>query len=220
MASDAILCVDEVSLKTGIAVLCDRDPDLARLVERHGHPPLWSRPPGFATLVHIILEQQVSMASAQATFERLRGAIALTPEAFLTLEDESLRGMGFSRQKTAYVRNLAEAIRSDRLDLDGLVTQPDDRVRETLCQLKGIGPWTAEIYLMMALDRADAWPLGDLAVQLSVQRIKGLEQRPDREMLMAIAEPWRPWRSVAARLLWQAYLAKETSSKLGVSASR
>ena len=167
---------------------------------------MWSRKPGFATLVQIILEQQVSLASARAVFARLNEALpALTPETFLALGEE-LQPLGFSRQKTLYCRALAESVLTGVLDLKVLVRLDDEAVREELTQVKGIGRWTAEIYLMMALNRPDVWPIGDLAIVKAVQHIKGMTVAPSTEELERIGECWRPWRAVAARLLWQHYL--------------
>ncbi len=195
------------TLTVGVAELVARDPDLAALRARVGTPPLWARPHGFGTLVHIILEQQVSLASARAAYDRLRAAVdPLSPDRFLALDDALLKAIGFSRQKIGYARALAQAILCGELDLDALPYLADDTVREQLLARKGIGPWSAEIYLLMALGRADAWPAGDLALAIAAQEVKGLATRPDPATLTAVAEPWRPWRAVAARLLWQHYL--------------
>lgn len=201
--------LDETTLAHGVQELTARDSDLAAIHARLGVPPLWAREPGFPTLVHIILEQQVSLASARAAFEKLRAEVnPLTPVGVLALDDETLRRIGFSRQKTNYVRCLANAIVTGGLDVDALATMPDPQVRSELVALKGIGPWSAEIYLLMALRRADAWPAGDLALQVAAQTIKGLPARPDPAALNEIAKSWRPWRAVAARLLWHHYLSK------------
>jgi DNA-3-methyladenine glycosylase II len=199
--------LDESMLAQGVQELIGVDPDLATIYDRLGMPPLWAREPGFPTLVHIILEQQVSLASARAAFDKLCAEVnPLTPAGLLTLDDETLRRMGFSRQKSNYVRHLAHAIVSGAFDVDGLATQPDDHVRGQLVTLKGIGPWSAEVYLLMALCRADAWPAGDLGLQVAAQHIKQLPARPDTGRLNELAEQWRPWRAVAARLLWHHYL--------------
>ena len=207
MVSTGVKKLTKANIEMGLHFLADCDPDLARLFRRNGIPPLWSRRPGFATLVQIVLEQQVSLASARAVFARLKDAVpALTPEAFLDLGEE-LKGLGFSRQKTRYCRALAESILTGALDLKALGRLDDEAVREHLIQVKGIGRWTAEIYLLMALCRSDAWPTGDLAIVKAVQHIKGLADAPSGDELMRIGESWRPWRAVAARLLWQHYLA-------------
>ena len=188
--------------------LARRDPDLARVVRAHGPPPLWQRRPGFGTLVHIILEQQVSLASARAAYDRVRVlARPFTPEDFLALDDRELRVAGFSRQKTEYCRNLARAILDKELQLGRLSGLDDDEVRRHLTAIKGIGNWTADIYLLMVLGRPDVWPLGDIALAQAAREIKRLEVRPSGNELHAIGESWRPWRAVAARVLWHHYLS-------------
>jgi DNA-3-methyladenine glycosylase II len=197
----------EARLLEGVTVLTAQDADLAAVVHRWGPPPLWAREPGFPTLIHIILEQQVSLASARAAFDRLLAlATPLTPTRFLELDDATLRTVGFSRQKTGYSRHLAQAIVTGEFDIDGLGTLPDDAARTALVARKGIGPWTADIYLLMCLGRPDVWPVGDLALQVAMQSIKGLAQRPTVVEMEKIGEAWRPWRAVAARLLWHHYL--------------
>lgn len=188
--------------------LAGRDPDLAQIYEKLGPPPLWGREPGFPTLIHIILEQQVSLASAQAAMDRLLAAASpLVPEKFLTFDDAQLKTIGFSRQKTGYGRLLAQTL-LDGFDLDGLEATDDETVRGALLKLKGIGPWSADIYLLMALCRPDIWPRGDLALAAAITEVKRLDHRPTPEEFDALGEPWRPWRAVAARMLWQHYLSK------------
>jgi DNA-3-methyladenine glycosylase II len=207
LAPDASLTADDLS--TAVRQLVNIDPDLAGGVDRYGPPPLWARPPGFATLTFIILEQQVSLASARAAFERLTLASGqLTPERFLDLDDATLLAVGFSRQKARYVRGLAHAILDGRLDLRGIDRLEDTEARAVLTDLTGIGPWTADIYLLLALGRADIWPATDLALVNAVQEVKGLAHRPAFEEMVELAEPWRPWRSVAARICWHAYLSR------------
>ena len=187
--------------------LSERDPDLARVARAYGVPPVWGREEGFATLVLTILEQQVSLASALAAFERLRAAAAIvTPEGFLAFDDARLRAFGFSRQKALYCRLLARAVIDKEIDLQRLGSLDDDGARAELVRLKGVGAWTAEIYLLRALLRPDAWPAGDLALQIAAQKVKGLPARPTAAELDALAERWRPLRAVAARLLWLEYL--------------
>lgn len=193
--------------------LAARDRDLAAIVARHGPPPLWDRAPGFATLLHIVLEQQVSLASAQAAYDRLRAAAdPLTPSRFLELTDAELLAIGFSRQKARYGRALAEAIESGALDLESLESLDDDAVHEALQAVPGIGPWTSSVYLLMVLLRPDLWPVGDIALAESVGRVKGLGRRPDPAEMTDLGEAWRPWRSVAARLFWHDYLARRGRS--------
>lgn len=195
------------TLLQGAAHLAAADPDLERVVADLGPPPLWDRAPGFPTLVHIILEQQVSLASARAAFDRLSAAAgALTPEGFLAFSDGELKIIGFSRQKTAYCRELARAVCDGDIDLAALETMTDGAVRSRLTRIRGIGPWTAEIYLLMGLLRPDTWPSGDLALATAVHEIKGIASRPGPAEMAAIARPWRPWRAVAARVLWHYYL--------------
>lgn len=197
----------EESLPGCVAALSKVDPDLARVARECGMPQMWEREEGFATLVITILEQQVSLASAAAAFARLLAvASPLTPESFLALDDAQLRGFGFSQQKALYCRLAARAVAEGALDFDALAASDDDTARAALVRLKGVGPWTAEIYLLRALGRPDAWPSGDLALQLAAQEVKRLPARPTPAELDALAEPWRPLRAVAARLLWQHYL--------------
>jgi len=205
----APVLLTEATLPRAVAELARRDPDLAQVVARHGLPPLWPRAPGFPTLVLLILEQQVSLASARAAFNRLEAATgAVMPASLLFLADEEMRNIGFSRQKAGYARGLAEAIQAGQFDPDHLAELPDEEVRRALTAFKGIGPWTAEIYLLMVLRRPDAWPAGDLALATAAQQVKGLAQRPTLAELNALAEVWRPWRAVAARLLWHHYLSR------------
>jgi len=194
-------------LRTGVEWLAARDADLARLVVRNGVPPLWRRKPGFATAVLIVLEQQVSLASARAAFDRLVGALGeVEPAGFLSLDDVELRAIGFSRQKAGYCRGLASGLLDGSIDLDALVSLDDDEARRRLIGIRGIGPWTADVYLMFALGRIDTWPPGDRALLVSLGRAKGLDDVPTSQVAVGMAEAWRPWRSVAARLLWHDYL--------------
>ncbi len=197
----------ERSLRRAARALAARDRDLARVLELYGPPPLWAREPGFPTLVLIILEQQVSLASARAAFTRLLAAASpLTPQSFLALGDAALRAAGFSRQKAAYCRHLAALIADGELDLDALAGVSDEAARGALLKVKGVGPWTADIYLLMALRRPDVWPSGDLALAVAAHEVKRLPARPTYPQLDDLARAWRPWRAVAARLLWNHYL--------------
>ena len=200
-------------LASAVHELATRDADLAAIVARHGLPLLWDREPGFPTLLHIVLEQQVSLASARAAFDRLHAvADPLTPARFLELGDTELLAIGFSRQKTRYGRALAAAVESGALDLHGLGGLDDDAVHRALQAIPGIGPWTSTIYLLMVLGRPDVWPVGDIALAASVRDVKGLGHRPDATELAELGEAWRPWRSVAARLFWRDYLARRGRS--------
>lgn len=187
--------------------LAGREPRFAAVIARFGLPPMWDRPPGFGSLVHILLEQQVSLASARAAFDRLT-AVTGPPAApaFLRLDDGRLREIGFSRQKARYARALAVAIEDGSLDLDRLDELADDEVDRALRAIPGIGPWTSSIYRLSALGRPDAWPAGDLAVIVAIADLWQLPEPPSPLGTTQRAEAWRPWRAVAARLLWQQYL--------------
>jgi DNA-3-methyladenine glycosylase II len=194
--------------RQGLAALASRDDDLKCVLDQFGAPPMWARRPGFATLVRIILEQQVSLASARAAYRRLSQAIApITPRRFLRLDDQALHEIGFSRQKAGYVRRLAEEILSGRFKLKALAEMDDQAVRQAMLQLKGVGDWSVDIYLLMALRRADVWPKADLALIAAAQEVKRLPERPSLEEMEALGATWRPWRAVAARILWHYYLS-------------
>jgi DNA-3-methyladenine glycosylase II len=209
IAADPIV-LDEALVAEAAAILAARDADLAGILARHGPPPLWGRPPGFETLVAIILEQQVSLASGAAALGRLRTAArAVEPRAVAALGEEGARGAGLTRQKARYVVGLADAILAGRFDPDRLAGADDAAVRSALVALPGIGRWTADIYLVMALRRPDVWPDGDLALAAAMRRARGLTSLPSTVEQREVAESWRPWRAVAARQLWQAYLAGE-----------
>jgi DNA-3-methyladenine glycosylase II len=204
------ISLDDTTLAAAVAHLATVDPDLAGILARHGPPPLWAREPGFATPVAILLEQQVSLRSGAAALERLdRAAGGVTATRVAALGEERAREAGLTRQKARYVVGLAERVVDGRLDPDALATAEDADVRARLTEVPGIGRWTADIYLLMALGRPDVWPDGDLALDLAMRRAKGLAAIPDAVAQRSIAEAWRPWRAVAARLLWQAYLAGE-----------
>jgi DNA-3-methyladenine glycosylase II len=201
-----------------VRVLVDRDAHLAEVLQKYGTPPLWVREPGFPTLVYIILEQQVSLASAKAAFDRLKTAVRpLTPSGFLKLNNAELKRIGFSRQKTLYTRLLAESISRRHFDLRYLHELHDDAARKMLTAFKGIGTWTADIYLLSALRRPDVWPAGDLALATAVQEVKRLRTRPSPEKLEKMSTPWRPYRAVAARLFWHAYLSKRGQNSATIS---
>jgi DNA-3-methyladenine glycosylase II len=202
------LPLDERGLLAAVDQLAGTDPALRMVVDRFGPPPLWARAPGFPTLVHLILEQQVSLASARAAFDRLLAATGeLTPDALLALDDGQLLAIGFSRQKARYARALAAAVRDGTLDPAGLASLDDDRVDAALTALPGIGPWTATIYRLMVLLRPDAWPIHDIALAQAIAELDGLATRPTADQMLVIAERWRPWRAVAARILWHYYLS-------------
>lgn len=202
--------LDRDQLEAASRILAQRDPDLGGIIDRLGPPPLWDREPGFATLVAIVLEQQVSLRSGAAALERLRGAAgSLDPAAIAQLGEPDARAAGLTRQKARYVVGLAEATIDGRFDPAGIAAASDDDARAQLTALLGIGRWTADIYLLMALGRPDVWPDGDLALATAMRRAKGLTALPGPSVQQEIADAWRPWRAVAARLLWHAYLARE-----------
>src|ERR1044072_1465573 len=201
--------LNEKSLLRAVGSLAKLDSDLAKIAADLGPPPLWARHQGFQTLIHIILEQQVSLSSAKATFNKLLlAATPLTPDRVLQLGDTELKAIGFSRQKTLYGRCLAHAIVLGDLDVTALNSMDDESVRSELMKIKGIGRWTSDIYLLMALPRPDVWPRGDLALAMAVQQAKKLSQKPTEEELSEISSGWQPWRSVAALLLCHNYLSR------------
>ena len=200
----------DVTLTRAVADLTGRDPRLAQILAEYGPPPMWAREPGFPALLLTILEQQVSLASARAAYTRLLAVAGrLTPERFLELDDSELKTAGFSRQKARYGRELALAIASGQLDLDQLNAFDDETARAALTRVKGIGVWTADIYLLLALRRPDIWPVGDLALASAVRRVIGLPAAPTPDQMEAVGAEWRPWRAVAARLLWHYYLSNQ-----------
>jgi DNA-3-methyladenine glycosylase II len=201
--------MDELTFTAAVDELVARDADLRRLVDEHGRPRLWTRPAGFPALVLLILEQQVSLASAAAAYGRVLDRLgAMAPELVLAASPEDLRADGVSRQKDRYLRGLSEALVRGSLDLDVLATLPDDEARRALVALPGIGVWTADVYLLACLGRPDLWPVGDRALQVATAEALGLGAVPGRAELDLLGERWRPVRSTAARLLWHGYLAR------------
>lgn len=177
------------------------------IIKRFGYPPLWSRAASFASLIHIILEQQVSLASAKAAFDKLKATIGqITPKKLLLLNDTEMRACYFSRQKTIYARELATAIVSKKIDLKKLSHLPDEEIRRSLKTVKGIGDWTVDVYLLFCLQRTDVFPTGDLAMINAFKQIKDLPQTCTKETILELAESWRPHRSIATMLLWHHYI--------------
>lgn len=202
--------LDEASFLAHAGELAARDPALAAVVATYGLPAFWRRPATFATLVLLVVEQQVSLASAKAVFDRMveRLGGAVTPSALLAVTPDDLGQVGLTRQKQRYVRLLAEAVVDGSLDLAALAGLPDGEARARLVALTGIGPWTADVYLLSALGRPDMWPVGDRALQVGVAEVLGLVEVPTPVELEALGEPWRPVRAVAARLVWHQYLCR------------
>ena len=199
--------------KSNFHTICDQlasqDADLAAIITAYGYPPMWSRPNTFETLVHIILEQQVSLASALSALNKLKERVQeLTPSRLLLLTDEEMRACYCSRQKTLYIKYLAEALLSGQLNLTELEYLPNDAIRAKLINLKGIGNWTIDVYLMFVLQRADIFPIGDLAAVNAFKRVKGLATGISKEEIIEIATQWQPYRTVATMLLWHYYLSQ------------
>ncbi|MEJ7624651.1 MAG: hypothetical protein WKF34_11725 [Pyrinomonadaceae bacterium] len=210
----AIKRLDDRQVELACVALARDHPELAVVYRTYGAPPLWARPTGFATLLNIILEQQVSLASAKACFDKLACHVGdVTPVSVLELSDADLRTVGFSRQKTAYARHLAAEIIHERMDLVSLDGLPDAEVKAELLTLKGVGEWTAGVYMLMAMLRPDVMPRGDIALHAAYQKLTGADMRPGSDEFIAIAERWRPFRSVAARLLWHFYLSERPANR-------
>lgn len=189
--------------------LTQKDKDLRNIIRQHGYPPMWTRPNTFQTLILTILEQQVSLAAAYAAFKKLKEKIGyVTPQKILQLSDEEMRACYFTRQKMGYARHLAEAIIKKQISLKKLSLLPDEEVREQLIRLKGIGHWTIDVYLMHALQRTDLFPLGDIALVNSLKETKQLHPHVSKDEMLAIAEPWRPYRTIASMILWHSYIKK------------
>ena len=204
-----IKTLDQNKLIRACQTLLKQDEDLKFIFETYGAPPLWAREANFATLIHIILEQQVSVASALSAFNKLHEKLGgqISPENVLSLSDAEMKAAYFSRQKTVYARDLAAKLTEGKIDLKILENLSDEQVKVALKQVKGIGDWTADIYLLMAMLRLDVMPKGDLALHVAWQKLKKLEQRPSADEFQQIAGRWKPLRAVAARLLWHFYLS-------------
>lgn len=204
----ATLLETDAALKRGLSELALADPVMAKLAANGVTPQLRRRPPGFEGLAWIVVGQQVSTASATAIWNRLRQILEPpTPDVFLRLSDEELRKAGLSAGKVRTLRAVATEIIEGRLPLDDLRNHAAEEAHALLTRVKGIGPWTADVYLLFCLGHPDAFPSGDLAVQEAARLAYGLEQRPDAKALTALAEAWRPWRGVAAKMLWAYYRA-------------
>jgi DNA-3-methyladenine glycosylase II len=209
----ALARLTRATLADAVRELTARDRVLASIVRAHGPPPLWARPAGFRTLVRIILEQQVSLAAAATLFARLSASVpgGFTPAAVLAVGPAGFRALGVTRQKSAYLCALAEHVASGRLRLSTLGRAPDAEAAAELQRVPGIGPWSASIYLLMALRRPDVWPPGDLALHVALARARGLERPPTSEEAARYARRWAPHRAVAARILWHGYLAERAT---------
>lgn len=198
--------------------ICDklaaRDNDLSNIIKTYGYPPMWTRSNSFETLVHIILEQQVSLASGLAALKQLKEKTGgITPAKILALNEQELRAAYVSRQKTIYIKTLARAIEENYINLHEMEKVPDEDVRTILTALKGIGNWTADIYLMFVLRRTDIFPMGDLAAVNSLKRVKDLAKEVAKEDLAQITENWSPYRTIATMVLWHHYLSSPKQAK-------
>jgi DNA-3-methyladenine glycosylase II len=206
--------LNRLTLAAGVAALARHDPDLAALAARNGLPPMWARRPGFPTLVHIVLEQQVSIVAARSLYLRVREHLGgMTPERVAGRGILGLHRLGLTRQKASYCHALAHAVMDGSLSLTRIARGDDAAGRSALLELRGIGPWSADIYYLMALRRPDVWPTGDLALAVALQDVKRLRRRPDPERQLAMSAAWAPWRSVAARLFWHYYLTTRRSRR-------
>lgn len=199
--------------ETNFKDICDhlgkKDPDLQLILESYNYPPLWRRSPSFETLVHIILEQQVSLASALAALNKIKEKIThITPASLLALSNEELRACYFSRQKITYTKYLAQSVINNELNIGELSNMNNEVVRSTLTKIKGIGNWTVDVYLMMVLQRPDVFPLGDIALMTSIKETKRLSKDISKEAIAEIASGWKPYQTIAAFILWHSYLCK------------
>jgi DNA-3-methyladenine glycosylase II len=196
------------SLAEGAGALRKIDGDFDRIIGRLGVPPLWGRRPGFATLIRIILEQQVSLVAARTLYRRIHRELGgMSAQIVSSVGESGLRSLGLTRQKARYCHGLATLITEGSLDLSAVAALPDHEGRSALLSVPGLGPWSVDIYYLMALRRPDVWPRGDLALATAIAELKGMAKPPSREEQETLSALWTPWRSVAARLLWAHYLA-------------
>lgn len=210
-------CLTRSTLSSAVVHLTRRDRALARIVRAHGAPPLWARRPGFATLSRIILEQQVSLAAARSLYSRLAQHIpgGWAPAAILREGTRGLAGHGVTRQKAGYLVALAQRVESGELVLRSLGRASDEDAHRQLIACHGIGPWTASVYLLMALRRPDIWPPGDLALQKALSQARGRERMLTNDEAIECASQWAPYRAVAARILWCGYLGERAAERRG-----
>jgi DNA-3-methyladenine glycosylase II len=211
----------EHDIAAGLDALIAADPRLAAVVAISGTPPLRRRPGGFAGLAGIVVAQQLSTASASAIWGRVAAAYdPFTPQALIRARADRLARLGLSAPKIRALKEIAKAIAGGALDCDALPAMPADAAHQALCAIHGIGPWTADIYLLFCLGHPDAWPAGDLALQEAARLAFALPARPSVKEMAALAEPWRPWRGVAARLLWSYYKAVKQRDVVPVPATK
>lgn len=212
--------ISEPELYAALDKLARRDADIRRALKQVGRPPARQRPQGFGTLLRVIVAQQISVKAAASIWDRLLDRIGDPPQLdrLLALDDTALREAGLSRQKARYGRALAELVADGRLDLSALAKMAEEEAIAALCQVPGLGRWSAEIYLLFALGRADVWPRDDLGLMAGVQRLKRLRERPNRKQMDTIAAPWQPWRGCAAIFLWHYYGATTLEDRAAVAA--
>ena len=207
--TDVDTSLTRATLNEAVLELAQLDPLINGLVEQYGMPPLWQRPQSFRTLVHVVLEQKVSLASARAVMLRVHELCPdMSPASFLQVSEPLLRKAGISERKVSYCRSIALAITTDALNLTRLRRNTDAQVMAQLIEVRGIGPWTAGVYLLMAMRRPDAWASGDRALAVSLAECESLAEVPTYTELDERAERWRPYRAAAARVLWHAYLSR------------
>ncbi len=193
-------------MKQAIEYLIEKEPVFKTIIEKYGAPTIPKRPQGFETLVLLILEQQVSIDSAKATFFKLKAKeMDFKPKSLLLLADQEYRNLGVSRQKTSYIKALSHSIINNDIDLDSLATKSSQQVRDELIQIKGIGNWTIDVYLMFSLQSPDIIPLGDIAVINTIKELFAIHDKQEMEIYVA---KWSPFKSVATFLLWHHYLNK------------
>jgi DNA-3-methyladenine glycosylase II len=210
--------MDAETFRSAVDRLASSDVHLGRIVDDYGLPQRVVRPASFQTLILLILEQQVSLDSARAAYDRLDGLIpGVEPAELADLSDQQLRDVGFSRQKTRYAREVADRVLDGRLDPGGLGTSSDDEVRSRLTDIPGIGAWTADVFLMSSMGRPDIWPIGDRALQVATAEALELEAVPDPVTLDEIGERWRPLRTAAAQILWHGYLSSRNRAVPGAT---
>jgi len=199
---------NETNFKEICTVLSTKDNTILQIINSFGIPPLWKRPASFTTLIKIILEQQVSLASAKAAFTQLQQTIGddITPEKILALSNDTLKNCYFSKQKIVYVKDLSNKIISKSLCLENLELQTDEDVKQQLIQVKGIGNWSATVFLMMALNRCSHFPIGDIALINSIKVEKNLPKETSIETIEIIAENWKPYKTIASYIFWWSYL--------------
>ena len=199
----------EANFKQICNKLFRKDADLKFILKNYGYPPIWTRSNSFATLIHIILEQQVSLASARAAYDKLKEKLgAITPKKLITLSDKEMKACYFSRQKIVYARHLAEAVISGKISLKIFPSLTEDEIRNQLKQIKGIGDWTVDVYLLFALQRVNVFPAGDLAMMKALKEVKKMPAHTSKEEIIEIAEGWKPYRSIASMILWHYYIQK------------